>query len=76
MVTTGNVTMLTDEGYVRDRDTIPVTEINIGTDVSGDVFTLGSVECNRAASEITGKKSLWYKRVFFFKFCFGFLHTM
>ena len=57
MVTTGNVTMLTDEGCLRDKDTLPVTEINIGTVVSGDVFTLGPVECNGAASEITGKKS-------------------
>ena len=45
--------MLSDGGYLMDKDTLPVMEINIGNR-TGDVLTLGPLECYGAVSENQG----------------------
>lgn len=50
--------MLSDGGYLMDKDTLPVMEINIGNR-TGDVFTLGPLECYGAVSENQGMFTIY-----------------
>ena len=51
-ITSESVT-LSDGGYLMDKDTLPLMEIHIGSR-SGDIFTLGPLECYGALSENQG----------------------
>ncbi|XP_072034262.1 contactin-associated protein-like 5 [Amphiura filiformis] len=57
VITSGDDT-LTDVGYITDKATLPVVQMNIESyHDSGDEVTLGPIECNGAASELQGPRN-------------------
>ena len=52
---TAEDTTLFDLGYLTDRSTLPVLEVNVATDTfTGDLYALGPVECYGSFIETQG----------------------